>query len=388
MMMMDTNSTVEKVGKKRSMIETDAIENHALTKQNGVSSPKKIKADYKEVTGQLVHKTRLSINNEFFYTFGILSDNKVKDYYGSAKIFSKIEEGKCYRISLNYVKTKNSEWIEINKCEECEINNEVLVPTDYYLTNSHFEKEEQVNTLAKFKCMFKKLNAYSYKLVFEINYKNLDDEITVVQVECSATVKNLLNIFKVNGDIGTLIALMKTNENKIYNVYNVKCQTITQGQNVFFNWNITSSTRFELCDNLQNEMCESLIQQDSKINISRCNKYISDCNATQIKFDLDENDNGSSKFLIQFKSDDPLFHQHNNASTSSDWIKSVFYVNTNKNTETDNLPKLTADLNQIAELLDDGLIKLNIYFTVDDCKNVNVLSFLKSNEDDNEYLFL
>ncbi|UZE89758.1 LEF-3 [Parapoynx stagnalis nucleopolyhedrovirus] len=383
-MMMNTDSNVEKVGNKRPINE---IENHALIKQNGLSSPKKMRY-YKTITGQLVNKTRLSINNEFFYTFGILLDNKVKDYYGTAKIFSKVEEGKCYKISLNFISNKATNWIEINECEECEIDNEIIVPTDYYLTNNHFEEEKQVNTLAKFKFLFKKLNAYSYKLVFEINYKNLDD-ITVVQVECSATVKNLLNIFKshatLNDDIGTLIAFMKTNENKIYNVYNVTCQKIMQGQNVFYNWNATSSTRFELCDNLQNEICESLMNDDRhdlNINISRCNKYISYCNATKIKFDLDENDNGNSKFLIQFKSEDFQI------STSSDWIKSIFYVNTHKNTEADNLPKLSADLNQIAELLDDGLIKLTMYLTVDDCKNVNVLGFLKSNEDDDGYLFL
>jgi hypothetical protein len=397
---MDYSENSEETCRKRTINENDEVVKLSLISQNTVSSPKKVKLNYKELTGQLMHKTRLSINNEFFYTFGFLSDNKIKDYYGNAKIFSELHEGKCYHITLNYVKTKNTERIEVNDYKECEIKNEITSPVDYFLTNKHFEDEEKVNTIAKFKYIFKKLNSNMYKIMFEINYRNLNDDITVVQVECAATEKSLMNIFKTStatedDDINALITYTKRFENKIYNLYNIKCQKIIQNPNVYYNWNTINATRLEICENVQNEMCDSLIHSgaDAKINISRSNKYVYHCNVTNIKIELDEGDSGNNRFLVQFKSDDPMFNENLNdiASTSLDinkWNKSIFYVNTNKKTEADNLPKLAADLNQIEELLEDGLIKIDIYFTVDDSKNINILSILKCSVEDNDCLFL
>jgi hypothetical protein len=66
----------------------------------------------------------------------------------------------------------------------------------------------------------------------------------------------------------------------------------------------------------------------------------------------------------------------------------------NKKTEGDVLQKLTADLNQITELLADGLIKVIIYVTIDNVncsgnfKNINVLSILKYDDCENDYKFL
>ncbi|ANF29721.1 lef3 [Catopsilia pomona nucleopolyhedrovirus] len=368
---------------------------------------KKIKENYKQVNGKLLNKMTLSIDNVIYYTFRIMSDNKIKEYYGDSQCFKDMIEEKCYDISLNFVKTKFSEWIQINEYKECEAQIESTVRMNDYLTCKEFENEDSVNTIAKLKYIYKKPNTVMYKIVFEINYKNLNDDPQVIQIECSTNAKMLLNIFKndIKGsnDINDLIAHIKKSENKIYNVYNVKCQQITNGgNNVYYNWNMLSSTRMEACDGVDNELYANLQDCDNncgaKINISRSNKHIIACNVNSFKIEMDENNQsgngGSGKFIIQFKSDDLSYNdsdeQQSVCSDYNKWNRCVFYVNANKKTEPDSLQKLSADLNQMAELLEDDLIKIILYTTVDndDNRNMNMLGLLKYDDDENEYKFL
>lgn len=385
-----------KIGMKRSLSGENSGE--PLIKRIA-TSPKKIKENYKKVSGKLMSKMTLSIDNIIYYTFRIMSDNKIKEYYGDSQSFKDMIEGKCYDVSLNFVKTKFSEWIQINEYNERETEIEAIIPMNDYLTNKEFENEDNVNTIAKLKYFYKKPNTSMYKIVFEINYKNLNDDPQIVQIECSANIKILLNLFKNNikgsDDIHDLIAHFKQNENKIYKIYNVKCQQITNGgYNVYYNWNMINSTRIETCKTVDSEAYVNLENCTSaKINISRSNKHIISCDVSNLKTEMEEIENGSDKFIIHFKSDD-LFcaasDEHFTNIESNKWNRSVFYVNTNKKTEADSLQKLSADLNQITELLEDNLIKIIIYVTVDneDNRNMNVLSLLKYNDDENEYKFL
>ncbi|ABL76003.1 late expression factor-3 [Maruca vitrata nucleopolyhedrovirus] len=351
------------------------------------SSPKKIKENYKTVSGKLMSKMTLSIDNEYHYTFRIMSDNKIQEYYGDSQSFKDMEEGKCYDISLNFVKTKFNQMIQINEYKECKMKIETATPISEYLTNKCFENENSVNILAKYKFIYKKINSGLYKIVFEIMYKNINDDSNLVQVECSVNAKTLINLLKNktkgSDDINDVFKYLKDNEDQIFNIYNVKCQQIFSGSNVYMNLNMVNSTRIELCETKESDTYLNLQScTDTKTNISRLNKYVALYNVNMLKNEFEENDKGDSKFIVQFKSDDL------NKFDSSKWNKSVFYVNTK--TKTDSLQKLCADFNQLTMLLEDNLIKVTIYVTVEngEYQNMNVLGLLKFDEDENEYVFL
>nr|WRK23175.1 late expression factor 3 [Bombyx mori nucleopolyhedrovirus] len=362
------------------------------------NSPKKIRENYKRINGKLMGKMTLSIDNEYYYTFRIMSDNKIQEYYGDSQSFKDMEEGKCYDISLNYVKTKFSQMIQINEYKECEMEIETAIPLSAYLTNKHFENEDSVNIIVKYKFIYKKINSNLYKVVFEVAYKNFNDDSDVVQVECFVNAKTLMNLFKNNikgsDDVNEVFKYLKDNENQIFTIYNIKCQQIFNGANVYMNWNVVNSTRIELCEAKENEAYSNLQNcTNARINISRSNKHVASYNVNMLKSELEENDMSDNKFIVQFKSDELNVADSDDRSTSSDssrWNKSVFYVNTNKKTEADSLQKLCADFNQISMLLEDNLIKVTIYVTVENGENgnMNVLGLLKYDEDENDYTFL
>ncbi|AKN80985.1 Late expression factor 3 [Lonomia obliqua multiple nucleopolyhedrovirus] len=391
--------------RKRTAADADISgSNQPLIKREATGSFKKIKENYKTIVGQLMSKITLSIDNKYLYTFRVMSDNKIKEYYGDSQCFAVLTEGKCYEMSLNFVQTEYSEWIQINEYKECEPNNSAIMPINYTLTGKEFENEDTVNTLAKFKYIYKKLNSNVYKIVFEINFQNLNDDPNIVQVECATNCRFFGNIFKRHVDyqdgdnISAIINYLKTNGNKIYTLYNVKCQRILNGSNVYYNWNMMTSTRMELCEmTADNKIAFSNLEdsENVKINISRSNKHVYSCDITNFRTEINENENGSNKFIMHFKSNDIITADNNDGmSTSSDsfsmWNRSVFYVNSAKKSETDSLQKLNADLNQAAELLEDGLIRIIIYVTVDnhDSRNMNMLSILKCSADNENCNFL
>ncbi|USC25915.1 lef-3 [Palpita vitrealis nucleopolyhedrovirus] len=354
------------------------------------TSPKKIKENYKKISGKLMSKMTLSIDNEFYYTFRIMIDNKIQEYYGDSQCFKQMEEGKCYDISLNYVKTKFNQMIQINEYKECDMEIDIATPLSEYLTNKHFENEDSVNTVVKYKFIYKKINSNLYKIVFEIVYKNSNDELDVVQIESSINGKTLTNLFKTDikgsDDVNEVFKYLKNNEDQIFVLYNVKCQQIFNGINVYMNWNIINSTRIEPCTAKDKEAFSELVNPlaNARINISRSNKIVTCYNIVELKSELEENDVGDSKFIVQFKNE-------NNCEDDKKWNKSVFYVNNNKKTETNSLQKLCADFNQISMLLDDNLIKATVYVTVDnnsETNNMNVLGLMKYDEDENEYIYL
>jgi hypothetical protein len=148
---------------------------------NGEPLKKKVKENYKKVTGKLINKTTLSIDNQRYYTFRFLSDNKVEAYYGNLQCFKDLVEGECYDVSLNFVKTKFKEWIQINEYDKCDAPINDTAQVKHCLTRADFENEDVVNVLAKLKCVFKRLNTNNYKMVFEINLADAGGAVRVEQ---------------------------------------------------------------------------------------------------------------------------------------------------------------------------------------------------------------
>lgn len=351
---------------------------------------KKIKTNYKTVKGKLMNKTKLSIDNELYFYFKFLSEDKVNEYYGDSQCFEVMKENTCYELKLNYVKTKFKNWIQINSFAECNLEMDNLVKVNEFLTSKMFEDEQDVNAIVKLKYIYKNPNSLMYKIVYEINYKDFnDDECQVVQVECSTNAKFLFSMVKCD-EINELLAYFKSNENNIFNIYNVKCQQmINNGNNPYYNWSTTRATRMELCETLNVEKVVNLKNYNAETSISRLNKRIISCDVKKLKMNMEENNQGDVKFVIQFKTDN-FVDVTDDLSTyldSDKWIRATLYVN--KKVEYDFAQKLSADINQLAELLDDGLVKVVLFATVDNggsC-NMNVLSLLKL-DDENDYTYL
>ncbi|AAQ91666.1 late expression factor 3 [Choristoneura fumiferana DEF multiple nucleopolyhedrovirus] len=356
---------------------------------------KKVKENYKRVTGKLLNKTTLSIDNQRYYTFRFLIDNKMEAYYGNLQCFKELVNGECYDISLNFIKTKFKEWIQINEYVKCDTPIEdTAAQVQLSLKHTDFEDESVVNVLAKLKCVFKRLNANNYKMVFEINMADAGGAVRVEQVECFANAKVLASVAKGHvqncEDFDQLMEFYFKNSGKLFNVYGVKCQHTVKGTNAFLNWVAGQITRLETPTSTDNDDYLNLQYSNATNNISRSNKHLMCIKLSQFKADPKESDNGKESFSVQFKAID------SNDADEPKWNKCVYYLDNNNKQdgkdEADNnvMQKLSMDFDQLATCLSDNLTNAIIYVTVDNAEanNMNMLSLLKYDEDMNEYSFI
>ncbi|AGR56974.1 LEF-3 [Choristoneura occidentalis alphabaculovirus] len=355
---------------------------------------KRVKENYKQVTGKLLNKTTISLENNLYYTFTfrLLNDNKTEAYYGTLQCFKDLVEQECYAVSLNFVKTRCSQRIEINEYEKCNAAVDDSVAVKQNLTRADFENEEIVNVLAKLKCVFKRLTVNNYKLVFEFNMQDVGGAMCVQQVECFANLKVLANAAKAHvknpEDFNELMNFYFKQADTLFYVHGVKCQYTSKGQNVFLNWTASLSTSLEKPTNTDDDYYTELVYSRSTNNISRANKHLKCIQLAQFKSELKTNDNGKNSFTVQFKTVDSM------EEDDSKWSKCVYYVDSIGNKEEphdiNNIQKLAMDFDQLATCLTDGLAKAAIFVTVDnaDPNTMNLLGLLKYDEEEREYNFL
>lgn len=358
---------------------------------------KKVKENYKQMTGKLLSKMTISLENQIYYTFmfRLMNDNKVETYYGNSQCFKDLVEHECYNVSLNFVKTKYNARIQINEYTKCEESIDDSVIIKQSLTRADFENEEIVNVLAKLKCVFKRLNTGSYKMVFEINFQDTSGLMCVQQVECFTTVKILTSMAKAHvknaDDFNELMDFYFKNTNTIFYVHGLRCQHTINNQNIFLNWMANLATSLEIATNTDDQDYINLVNNHATNNISRSNKYIKCIPLSHFKAEQKINDNGKCTFNVQFKSFDLMEDNDENR-----WNRCVYYVdnnNNNNNNKDDSkdfntLQKLVIDFDQVTTLLTDNLIKITIFITVDNVNTMNLLGLLKYDEEDCEYDFL
>ncbi|AJD09244.1 late expression factor 3 [Condylorrhiza vestigialis mutiple nucleopolyhedrovirus] len=360
---------------------------------------KKVKENYKRITGKLLNKTTLSIDNQRYYTFRFLIDNKMESYYGNLQCFKELVDGECYDISLNFIKTKFREWIQINEYVKCDTPIEdTAAQVQLCLTQTDFEDENVVNVLAKFKCVFKRLNTNNYKMVFEINMTDAGGAVRVEQVECFVNAKVLASVAKGHvkncDDFDQLMEFYFKSSEKMFNVYGVKCQHTVKGTFAFSNWVAGPMTRLETPTITDNDDYLNLQFSNATNNISRSNKHLMCVKLSQFKADIKENDNGKENISVQFKAID------SDDGEDPKWNKCVYYLDNNNinkqdtkqdtKNEADVMQKLIMDFDQLSTCLSDNLTNAIIYVTVDnaDSNNMNMLGLLKYDEDMNEYSFI
>lgn len=363
----------------------------------GDSQPprKRVKENYKRVTGKLLSKMTISLENQLYYTFTFrLGDNKTEAYYGNLQCFRDLVEQECYDVSLNFVKSKFKERIEINEYCKSDAAMDEQVSVKQYLTRADFENEDMVNALAKLKCVFKRLGANNYKLVFDINVQDAGGAVFVQQIECVAGVNEL--IAAVRAHVGPSKDLNKTldfyfkNTDKLFNVHGVRCQHTSKAQNEFLSWKAGPLTTLETALPANDEDYANLVHGFSVNNISRANKHLKSVPLARLKAEQKTSDTGKNSFSVQFKSSDSV------EEDDSKWSKCVYYVDSVGNgkdeaADAGAMQKLAMDFDQLATCLSDGLTKATIFVTADivDPTTMNLLGLLKYDDDeDPEYNFL
>ncbi|ABF47407.1 LEF-3 [Clanis bilineata nucleopolyhedrovirus] len=318
-----------------------------------------IKRNFKSVTScQLMSKNMLSINNELFYLFKFLIEDKCKDYYGDAGQFSALKIDGVYDLSLNYDNKK----IYIGTYKECQKTN-ALSCVSKYVKYDNFDANDTVNVYAKFKWGFKLLNDSVYKFVVHVNVGNSLEMCEVKQVECTAKFDRLKESIKneVINSQSDLLQYFHNLQDNIIVLNRVKC---SQNNLNFRNFSLQNISEIKMPENLNNFNVEDEDEM-AVVNISRSNKKILCHEVVSVTSEHVPAAN-CDRYSINYETRQKASHQ-------------ASFFNKTKNDHT-----LDTDINQLNELIENNIIQVFVYEIVDMEKcNRNVLAITKF-EVDNE----
>nr|AIW01500.1 late expression factor 3 protein [Spodoptera frugiperda multiple nucleopolyhedrovirus] len=323
----------------------------------------------KSVIGQLVTKNMYSVNNEAYYLFKFLVDNVPKNYYGNHHMFQTLKMDAVYEIELVY----ENKSLSIAKVTECK-NVDKTVLAKHYVELSDFDGEDTISVLAKLKFGFKILDNDTYKAVFVVNHGNSLDNSCPVQIECMANLKRWAASIKDESitDENSLLEYFNYFQNQVFSLNRIKCQ---QSNGNFKNFALQNITQISVSKVTDFEIDEDL---DNINNISRSNKRIVTGFVDKVNVERQSDERFSISYLLKERDDD-------------EWIRASFYVknlqnnnnnnsggNDKKNDKMEKLEKLETDLNQLNDLIENDILKVQIYVAYDYVtKNCNVLGLTK-----------
>ncbi|AOL56778.1 LEF-3 [Chrysodeixis includens nucleopolyhedrovirus] len=321
------------------------------------------------VVGELVAKNTLSINNEAFYLFKVLIDNVSKEYYGDASQFYSMKLNKLYNLTITYEKKRY--YISDFK-ESSEPDKKVNVKQS--VCQKDFDDNEIISTSAKFQFGFKLMENDLYKMVFVVAFSNdFLSEGKLYQIECSATLQKINTAFKQNFQKESdVIEFFVNCQNKMMNLMRIKCN---QSNNNYKSFIIMDITQIEKTKN-----AKMLIEDNNTIvSCSRQNKRVIVSKITRIQTEQFGND----RLSITFN----MFKQLN-----SDPLKGTFFYgnNRNANSNEDNrlqkLAKIKMDLNQLNDMISDGMAEVDFYIVVDAVpRNYNIIGVTVFEQSERQY---
>lgn len=323
------------------------------------------------VKGQLLTKTTMSINNEDYYLFKFLVNNKSIDYYGTQTQFFSLINNKTYELVLQYSRKK----LLIKSYEQCE-DEDLLMTVCKSVTLQEFCANEIKSLLAKFLYGFKIYgSANVYKLVFVILLEDNNGTINGVQVEMMSDFKRLSGAFKnhVIENENDLFDCMYKSEEKYFNLYRIKCN---HNANNFKSLSLSSNSQLERLET-DDSMFEYEFQYDYTVNISRSNKIIQKHRVTG-NFTSERNIyQNSDRFVISYdtaneKIKTSIYNRMENAESKTDYDTSI------------TLKDVT--LSQLNSLIESNLVQVDVYLVTDpnNVKN-NVIAGITKIEIDGTY---
>nr|ANS70967.1 late expression factor-3 [Lymantria dispar multiple nucleopolyhedrovirus] len=336
----------------------------------------------KSVTGELIAKNKININNESFFLFKFMVNDESKNFYGDSNCFYKMSLNNVYDVQLIYKNRK----VYIKDCNiNSSAENNCLPKPKRFLTSKNFDDNENVSVLAYSVCGFKMMNGDSFKMIFQVNLNRNDDfapddSCHNVQIECTASFSKLCNTIKSSKPIATesdLLTWFHRCQNKIVALHRIKCQ---KTNNNYRSLSIHNLTQIEL---LENEPTDEFNSPASAVNVSRSNKMVACSSVSAINVThapLSKCD----RYLIKYKLPE----------SGDEWINASFFNdnvfggkdngrggNDGKDTSQKS-NKLETDLNQLNLMLDNDLASVYIYVLYDlEKKTYNVLGITKQEKD-------
>ncbi|CDG72705.1 Late expression factor 3 lef-3 [Spodoptera exigua multiple nucleopolyhedrovirus] len=338
----------------------------------------------KTVTGQLVTKNMYCVNNEGFYLFKFLVDNVPKNYYGNNNLYQTLELDNIYEIELVYENKR----LAIDRITLCK-NMDKTIVVKRFVEPIDFDGEDTITVGAKLKYGFKLIDTDAYKVVFIINHGKDRDSYCPVQIECMANLKRWAACIKDENITNerSLLEYFNAVQNKMFNLYRVKCQ---QSNGNYKNFSIQNITQISMMNDPEFNIVED---ENNLCNISRSNKRVVCGQIARVNVERQSDD----RFSISYQ----LIDERDEKDERDEWIKGSFYVKNNNNDKRNNnnnngnssnsdkmdklekmkmdkLEKLEIDLNQLNDLIDDDIYKVLIYVAVDiTTNNCTVLGLTK-----------
>ncbi|ACI47462.1 LEF-3 [Spodoptera litura nucleopolyhedrovirus II] len=340
---------------------TKRLSNGSTTSVESVS--KKIP---KSVTGQLVTKNMYCVNNEAFYLFKFLVDNVPKNYYGNNNMFQSLKCDHMYELELVYENKR----LAIAKATQCK-NTEKIIMVKRYVEPIDFDGEDTITVGAKLKFGFKLIDNDSYKAVFIINHGDDLDSSCPVQIECMGNLKRWAASIKDENiiDENSLLEYFNERRDTMFNLYRIKCQ---QSNGNYKNFSLQNITQISSMAEPEFEIDED---EDNVTNISRLNKRVVHGLVNKVNVERQSED----RFSISYQ-----------VVNDDEWIRGSFFIknqqyNDKRNDKMERLEKLETDLNQLNDLIEGEILKVEIYVAVDiGSKNCNVLGLTKIENEAND----
>ncbi|QYC92674.1 Late expression factor 3 [Trabala vishnou gigantina nucleopolyhedrovirus] len=345
------------------------------------------KIGFKTVTGELIAKNFVSINNNPFYLFKILINNEVKEYYGNANHYHDMKIHSIYNVQLNYQNKK----IYLGTHKECKnVKNDILVSR--YITETNFDDGDTVSVYAKLKYGFKMIDSDVFKMVFHL-YVGESMEC-VKEIECSGSHKKICDSIKdvVVNDENDLLAYFDTYKNKTMRLLRIRC---SKNNTNYKSLILHPISEIKYChdDNFNIKFDDNGDDNDDDCddnmmiqNVSRANRQILSGVVSKLNAEYASND----RFVINYKvknSDVEIkasfFLKSNYSSVSTNNENGASGINKKQQK---NYNALETDLNQLNEMIENDLIKVYIYVLYEQTKNMyNVLGITKYDCDNNQY---
>ncbi|UOQ18854.1 LEF-3 [Olene mendosa nucleopolyhedrovirus] len=322
----------------------------------------------KHVSGELLSKNKIEINNKSFFLFKFMIDNLEKDYYGEGNHFYNMRPNAVYDITL-LLKNRKMYIGEFKK--SAETNSNVARPR-LYLHAKDFDDNSSASVMVQLITGFKMIDCGMYKMICNLTLHDETAQNQQVQIECTASASKYINAIK-NSALQSeedLLGWFHKNEGKMLALHRIKCQKSNSNFKSLFIQNLTQ---------IEATLDERAAFDEPLVNVSRSNKMVAFGTVRELNVEhapLSKVD----RYIIKYKLDD-----------YDEWLNAS-YFNDNRHDQSgaqqnaERFKKLEIDLNQLTEMIENDIITVRIFVVGDlDKKLYNLLGITKYDVDSNTF---
>nr|AMO27750.1 LEF-3 [Lymantria dispar multiple nucleopolyhedrovirus]QDE14936.1 lef-3 [Lymantria dispar multiple nucleopolyhedrovirus] len=356
------------LGKRKAEEEMESVHATKVAKRPS-RSENECGKPIKSVSGELLSKNKIDINNKSFFLFKFMINNLERDYYGEGQHFYNMSLNAVYDMTLLLKNRK----MYIGEFKRSAATNSNAVRPSPYLHAKDFEDNSNASVLVRLIAGFKMIDCGLYKMICNLTLHDENDRGQQVQIECTASACKYMNAVK-NSKMQNdedLLGWFHENENKTLALHRIKCQK-TNGS--FMSLAIQNLTQIEVVSEE-----ERVGLEEPTSNVSRSNKMVAFGTVRELSVEhapLSKVD----RYIIKYKLDD-----------HDEWL-SASYFNDNRYDQSgaqqnaERFKKLEIDLNQLTEMIENDIITVRIFVVGDlEKKLYNLLGITKCDVDSNAF---